>query len=1380
LKPLNSKKGKTFEKLGRRITKRKTTVIFAWVILLVIIVPFVLDLSGVISLQMNSASDKNLESARASSIISAQFSSSVANDTLVIVVNSPDVSSTETQNFINRVTSQIQSSSGVSGLESVNNIYTVLIEVINQTNQGVYTAYDNANLTCDLFYGVPQAYTTVWSTAYNQTVDTLISGLNQTNQGVSTAFNNANLTYNLLYGVPTAYSTIWSTAYNQTQDTLTAGIVQTNQGVYATFDNANMTYNLLYGVPAAYLNVWSQAYAQTQDVATANSLAYNQTAALLYQQDPESFAQYTSPLLDAFYGGWSQSFQDPNTAQLTPIERASIVSNQTNQLYINTFLAGNETAKQFATALISSFTLENFLTSTQAQNNAALTDFAIQFVTTASDASKEFVTAAYNLGRTPTESAVNSLSEAIIWNPQTYNMGQDFIATFNDVSYQQTASILSQADPESFTQYTSHLLDQFNAAWEQTFPAQYTPVERATIASAQANQQFIDQVMGNDADSKAFATALAANFTLQNYLTNTPEQNNVELLDFALEYVAGSSNASAQFVTAAYDLGSNPTQQALSALAEDIIWNPQTYNMGEDFVATFNEVSYNQTATILQDLDEESFNQYSSHLLDFFNASWSESFHNATTADYTVDQRSEFAIAQALPNYIDAYLSDNKDFGYGLTNTLSLNDYLTYSDEQKAEVLQNFAISYVSNSSGLSQQLISAVFNLGSNCSETSMQNLASAIVANPDSYNLGEQLNSALDSLVAPNGEVALISIGLDESNDETLSTIRDIIKTELANNPGNIESALVTGENALNKDFGNSATADLDLILPVTIGLLLVATGLFFRSIVTPLVTLGSIGVGLGISMIFIVLIGTFVNQVDFMIPTILLTVLIGVGTDYSIFIIARHREELMNGLSVKEAIVKSVAWAGESIATSGTTVIISFLGLAATSIILLQTLGLIVGAGVIVALGCSLTLVPALAVLLGEKLFWPNCGTRFRKYTEKAHAKAQRKGGYFTRSGSFSVKHAKVLILVAIVITVPLFYVYASTTPTYDFLGGADKNLESIKASNMLSDAFGGSTMFPTYVVVNFSSPLVENGQFNATEMAALQEMSTYLLSHTNIKEVTGPTMPYGTPIAYNNITNTNSSDYTAVTQSIGIDNKTALLTVEFKIDPYSSQALSDAQEIRTNLHETFDNENGITTLYVGGTTGGMVDVKNIFDSQFEAILPIVGIGVAVVLFIVLSSLLLPIFAVLSVLMSIVWTLAVTAVVFQNVYGYGLLFITPMILLVLLLGIGMDYNIFILTRIREETAKGLKLNDAIVHAIEQTGGIITAAAIILAGSLGALMLSSNLLLKEMGFAFAFSILIDALVVRTYLVPAVMSVMGKWNWYNPLRRKKAQEASA
>ena len=127
------------------------------------------------------------------------------------------------------------------------------------------------------------------------------------------------------------------------------------------------------------------------------------------------------------------------------------------------------------------------------------------------------------------------------------------------------------------------------------------------------------------------------------------------------------------------------------------------------------------------------------------------------------------------------------------------------------------------------------------------------------------------------------------------------------------------------------------------------------------------------------------------------------------------------------------------------------------------------------------------------------------------------------------------------------------------------------------------------------------------------------------------------------------------------------------------------------------------------------------RDSFEDQFNQILPVVALGVGIVLFLVLGSLILPVFAILSVLMSIVWTLAVTILVFQSAFSYGLLFMTPLILFVLLLGLGMDYNIFILTRIREEAAKGQNQNDAIVHAIQQTGGIITAAAIILAGSLG-----------------------------------------------------------
>ena len=156
---------------------------------------------------------------------------------------------------------------------------------------------------------------------------------------------------------------------------------------------------------------------------------------------------------------------------------------------------------------------------------------------------------------------------------------------------------------------------------------------------------------------------------------------------------------------------------------------------------------------------------------------------------------------------------------------------------------------------------------------------------------------------------------------------------------------------------DYMQATNSDLDLILPVTIALLVIATALFFRSIVTPIITLGTIGVGLGVSQIFPYLVGTYVNSVDYTVSTVLLTVLIGVGTDYSIFIIARHREERINGLPLFEAIKQSITWAGESIVTSGATVIISFLALATTSMVMLQTMGLIIGLGVIVTLLASL---------------------------------------------------------------------------------------------------------------------------------------------------------------------------------------------------------------------------------------------------------------------------------------------------------------------------------------------------------------------------------------------------------------------------------------
>jgi putative drug exporter of the RND superfamily len=1367
----------TFGKLGRLIVKRKYSLIALWIIALAIVLPIALTAEGVNSLQMGASTDNNMESVKADDIISTQLSKMVANNSLIIVISTENASSLSTQQFIDQLSNEIKDNSSISGIENVTSIYSILVPALYETNQGIYFAYKNANLTYTLLYSVPTIYSKVWSGAFDQTLQTLVSGLSQTNQAVFQVLDNANLTYNMLYGIPAMYSTVWSTAYNQTHDTISCGLIQTNQGVCAALENANLTCNMLYGTPAIYLNAWIDAYSSTSNVNQSNQAAYLATNAILQLADPVAFAQYNGPLLDAFNNTWVQSFANPASALYSPLERATYASSQTNQLYINTFLAGNATNQAFVNALTSNFTLNDFLTNTQEQKNTALANFAIQTVTAASAglSSTEFVTAAYNLGVNPNSTALNSLVEAIIDNPETYRMGTNFISTFNEVAFNQSAAILSQADPVSYTQYTEPLLNAFNATWSMSFldPTMtlWTPIQRATAASTQTNQLYINKVL-TDNSSKTFTTALTNVFTLQDFLINTPIQNNVKLQKFAIDFTVTSSGASNQFVNAAYNLGRTPETGSLVDQAKTIVWNGEVYQMDQDFIGMFNDISYNQTRTILRDSEAASFKNYTSHLLDLFDTSWVHSF-SGSTHNVSANSRALVASESAISQFIGTYFNDEKDFANAVAETFSLQDFLDANTTSTNVKAQNLASSYIANESGLSPQLIDAIFNLGENATIDKVQTLVSNVVWSPQPYNVGSQFNELLGSFVSPSKDVSLISINLNQTSDNNILVIRDIISNRLLQHPEDIISVQVTGNDALNYDFSQSTQQDLEIILPITIALLVIATGLFFRSVITPIITLGTIGVGIGVSQIFPYLVGTYINQVDYTVTTVLLTVLIGVGTDYSIFIIARHREERINSLPLFEAIKKSIVWAGESIVTSGATVIISFLALATTSMVMLQTMGLVVGLGIIVTLLASLSFAPALAALLGDRIFWPNSGERFQRYAKGILEKNKRGKGYFVKSGTFSVKHGKKIILIALIVTLPAFYVYATTIPTYNLIGSASNSLESISASNVLIDSFGGSTLMPSYVVVTFSEPIVKNGVFNVGEMSTLQAVSDMIVSREGVSQVTGPTMPYGEMVDYQTVTNaSHGTTYSSMLGYIGADNKSALISVKFHVDPYSTDAMNYAKEIRSTVHENYDSGANVTGIYLGGTTGSILDTRNAFENQFNSILPIVALGVGIVLFIVLGSLILPIFAVVSVLMSIVWTLAVTVIVFQSAFNYGLLFITPLVLFVLLLGLGMDYNIFILTRIREEASKGQHLNDAIVHAIQQTGGIITAAAVILAGSLGTLILSSNMMLKEMGFAFCFSILIDALVVRTYLVPAVMSTFGKLNWYNPIKR--------
>ena len=807
------------------------------------------------------------------------------------------------------------------------------------------------------------------------------------------------------------------------------------------------------------------------------------------------------------------------------------------------------------------------------------------------------------------------------------------------------------------------------------------------------------------------------------------------------------------------------------------VWST-VYNQTNS-VAVADSTAYNETASELASSNSTDYQELTSHLLAGFNQSYTASFAQPGTQGLAPLERASLAINESAPQFLAAYLPESAGFGDALVKSYSLQTFLGPASNAK---LAEFAQSFVADSSALSPTFVKAAMGLGPKPTQAQLDSLAGGVASDPSRYSAGPQIGSLVSSFVSPNDNTTLVSVTEGISSTDNLLAIRAVIagmglssEVTPSSSSSPISAAQVTGGDAISNDFGGSTTSDLGIILPVTIGLLIVATGLFFRSVVTPFLALTSIGVALGISQVFVVLAGTFIAKVDFTIPTILLTIVIGVGTDYSVFIISRYREGRARGLDSTEALVTSVTWAGESIATSGATVIISFFALAFTSVQFLRTMGLVVGAGVLVALAISLTLVPAVVKMISESVFWPTSGRRFADYSSRLLSKLERRSGYFSKAGTFSVKHAKVLILVAVLVSVPAMAVYATTPSSYDLLAGAPKNLESISASNHLTDAFGAGRLDPTYVVVSFAHPLWNGTRFNQAEMATLQGITGYLDSNPDIANVTGPTTPYGSPVDYSSAslqsgaTAQDAQTRDAMLQSIGKDNSTALLSVAFRIDPSSTKGLDDASAIRDHL-ATYGPAQGVSQAVLGGAAGSTYDTRLVSNGQFDNIVPLVAVGVGLVLFVVLDSLVLPIFAVISVLMGIVWTVALTEVVFKALFNSPLLYIIPIFLFVTLLGLGMDYNIFILTRVREESVKGGSRGEAVIRAIENTGATITAAAVILAGSLGALMLSSDLLLQEVGFAFFFAILVDALFVRTYLVPAVLAFLGRWSWFNPV----------
>ncbi len=678
-------------------------------------------------------------------------------------------------------------------------------------------------------------------------------------------------------------------------------------------------------------------------------------------------------------------------------------------------------------------------------------------------------------------------------------------------------------------------------------------------------------------------------------------------------------------------------------------------------------------------------------------------------------------------------------------------------------------------------------------------------------------------------------VSFDDDRTVKDEIPTIRGIIKD--VNTEGDYAlTTYVSGSSAISYDTEKASMEDVKKIDPFSILLVLILIGLFFRSFISAATPPITIGFAYVIVLAFIFGLSQ-VMDVFYITSTIVMISMLGAGCDYCIFIISRYREERRSGKDKDAALEEAVTWAGESIATSGCSVIIGFGVMSFCSFSMISTMGIVLAAGIVFALLAALTLIPSIISLIGDKIFYPSTSATFEadsKVMTGWYGKVSKWGhGYFVKSAHFSIKHAGAIIVAMIIVTVPLTYVYATSQTSYDTIAimPAGESNDGVSAISEYADA---GMIMPTYVLLDAGTEIatltsdaieltedtklgvliwknesIYNNYTNSIdtlsdriidgtrdadgkdmissvsgiisweylvdrygEEGALEEISETASKY--VKQLTDVSDTAWFLLTEGKYTKANAIDYvlnyTMGSMSVYKDgHQYVKLTVTMTEEPMSDRSIAAASQVK-EIAASFVTEN---TLFVESWTTGtvlaMCDISGIVNSEFVWIELAVVLLIFILLFVVMRSYLTPVRALLSILMSIAWTMGLTFIVFDWILGIPVSWVVPVVLFVLCLGLGMDYDILLTTRIKENVRKGMSNDDAIVHAVENSGSVITICGLIMGGAFLTMVLSSSPMLMEFGFALGFAILVDALIVRTYIVPAVMHVMGKWNWVGP-----------
>ena len=521
------------------------------------------------------------------------------------------------------------------------------------------------------------------------------------------------------------------------------------------------------------------------------------------------------------------------------------------------------------------------------------------------------------------------------------------------------------------------------------------------------------------------------------------------------------------------------------------------------------------------------------------------------------------------------------------------------------------------------------------------------------------------------------------------------------------------ITGPLGTAADSAKSFKGIDSTLLFATLGVVIVLLLFTYRSPVLWLFPVISAGVALTVAQALIYLFAAHAGlTVNAQSAGILDVLVFGAGTDYALLLTARYREELRRHEDRHEAMAVALRRAGPAVVASGGTVIVSLLALTVAELNSTKGMGPVLAIGVAVALLSMMTLLPALLVITGRWVFWP-----VRPAFGSAEPTSR---GLWARIGNGIAARPRIVWVTTALV-----------------LGAMALGMTGLKASGLTNaqsfrghpDSVIGQTVLEQHFPGGGGQPVVIIGRDGSGA-----QLAAAVRSVPGLTAVTPPATRAGH----------------------------AYLEGTLTAAPDSPAAYTTIDKVRAAVHAV----PGADAL-VGGNTAINLDVQRAAAHDRNLIIPVVLVVVFIILALLLRAVIAPLMLVATVVLSFAATLGVSALVFDHAFGFGGADTSfPLFAFVFLVALGIDYNIFLMTRVREEAIRHGTRRGAL-NGLAATGGVITSAGLVLAGTFAVLASLPVTFLTELGFAVAFGVLLDTIVVRSVLVTALNLDLGRWLWW-------------